>query len=96
MPPQMLPPPTTAARFTPSLDMAMPYQLLAAQGLEVFSVQVAPLSLELHILPPLTVAACLTPSLDMAMPNQYLVAPGLEVFSVQVAPLSIELHILPL
>ena len=49
--PQMWPLETTAARLTPSLDMAMPCQFLVGPGLKVFSVQVAPLSLELHMLP---------------------------------------------
>ena len=81
--------------MAPSLDMAIPSHCLVAPGLEVFSVQVAPLSLDLHMLPPETTAACLTPSLDMAMPYHCLVVPGLEVFSVQVTPPSLELHMLP-
>ena len=51
MPYQMLPPETVAARLTPSCDMAIAVQYLVAPGLEVFSVQVAPPSLELHVLP---------------------------------------------
>ena len=43
---------TTAACLAPSLDMAIPIQFLVVPGLKVFSVQVAPLSLDLHMLPP--------------------------------------------
>ena len=60
---------------------------------EVFSVHVAPESVEVQMFPWKTTAASLVPSLDEAMDCQLL--PPVEVFSVHVAPESVEVQMFP-
>ena len=79
----MLPLYTVAASFVPSAEEAIPDQLFVAP-MEVTSVQVAPLLLEVHMLPLYTVAASFVPSAEDVIPTQFFVAPT-EVSSVQVA-----------
>ena len=47
----MLPLSTVAARLVPSADMAIPCHFFVEPGLAVFSVHVAPLSVEAQMLP---------------------------------------------
>ena len=89
----MFPPLTTAASLVPSLDEVMEYQFFALP-VEVFSVHVAPESVEVQMFPPLTTAASLVPSLDEARAYQYFPLP-VEVFSVHVAPESVEVQMFP-
>mgnify|MGYP000290655106 CR=1 FL=1 len=68
----MFPPFTTAANFVPSAEEAIPCHSFPPPGLVVFSVQVAPLSDDVHKLPPNTPATNFVPSADDARANQDL------------------------
>ena len=76
----------------PSLDEVMECQNI--RRAEVFSVHVAPESVEVQMFPWKTTAASLVPSLDEAMDCQLLPLP-VEVFSVHVAPESVEAQMFP-
>ena len=75
----------------PSLDEVIELQNI--RRAEVFSVHVAPESVEVQMFPWKTTAASLVPSLDEAMDCQLL--PPVEVFSVHVAPESVEVQMFP-
>ena len=81
---------TTAASLVPSLDEVMEYQDFALP-VGVFSVHVAPESVEVQMFPPLTTAASLVPSLDEVMEYQYWPFPP----RVHVAPESVEVQMYP-
>ena len=77
--------------MVPSLEDVIPLQRKTAG---VFSVQVAPESVEVQIPPPSSVAASLDPSLEDVMLTQLFVLPT-DVSSVQVAPELAEVQIFP-
>ena len=79
--------------MVPSLDEVMEYQAFALP-VEVFSVHVAPVFVEVQMLPADTTAASLVPSLDEVMDHQSFALP-VEVFSVHVAPEFVEVQMLP-
>jgi hypothetical protein len=81
------------ASFVPSLDDVMVNQYFVLPT-EVFSVQVAPESVEVQMFPFKTVAASFVPSLDDVMPYHSFVLPT-EMSSVQVAPESVEVQMFP-
>ena len=68
-------PNVTAASLVPSLDEVMSFHSFVLPGEAVFSVQVAPESVEVQMFPPSTTAASLVPSLDEVMPRQALELP---------------------
>ena len=74
----------TAASLVPSLDEVMDAHSFVLPGEAVFSVHVAPESVEVQMFPLSTMAASLVPSLDEAMERQFFVLPGEAVFSVHV------------
>ena len=70
----MLPATTTAASLVPSLDEVMDHQRFALP-VEVFSVHVAPESVEVQMFPLSTTAASLVPSLDEVIDHQPFALP---------------------
>ena len=74
----------TAASFVPSLDEVMEFQAFVLPGEAVFSVHVAPESVEVQMFPFRTTAASLVPSLEEVMEYQFFPLPGEAVFSVHV------------
>jgi hypothetical protein len=63
--------------------------------MDVSSVHVTPLLLEIHILPSITAAANFVPSADIVIPFQFFFVPT-ELSSVQVTPLLLEVHMFSL
>jgi hypothetical protein len=82
-----------AASLVPSLDEVMEFHSFPLP-VEVFSVHVAPESVEVQMFPPQTTAASLVPTLDEVMELHCFPLP-VEVFSVHVAPESVEVQIFP-
>jgi len=72
----------------------MEYQFFALPGEAVFSVHVAPESVEVQMFSALTTAASLVPSLDEVMEYHFLMLPT-EVSSVHVPPEFVEVQMLP-
>ena len=73
----------------------MPYQLFVPPT-EVFSVQVAPESVEVQMFPLGTTRASLVPSLEDVMVRQYIPPKGFAMLSSdQLAPESVEVQMLP-
>ena len=80
--------------MVPSLDEVMEYQSFALPGEAVFSVHVAPESVEVQMFSALTTAASLVPSLDEVMEYHFLMLPT-EISSVHVPPEFVEVQMLP-
>ena len=79
--------------MVPSLDEVMEYQLFGLP-VEVFSVHVAPESVEVQMFPPLTTVASLVPSLDEVIEVHHFPVP-VKTYSVHVAPESVEVQMFP-